>query len=220
VTVWLDALEVGDHPSSWAAAGFHAEGDEVAIGSVRVRCLGDGGGHDRWRLRADDGVDVPASVDGIATTVVPAGHDAAAAAVHPNHVTGFDHLVLRSPDLDRTTEALGALGLDLRRTRVLGEGATAFEQRFFRLGGVILELVGPAVASGDEPCRIWGYALVTEDIDASAAVLGDHCAAPKDAVQPGRRIATVRTRDLGIGPTIALMTPHVRAGRSRPARPA
>ena len=213
--MWLDELEVGDDPSSWAAAGFHVEGDEVLIGSVRVRCLADGDGHDRWRLRADEGVDVAVSIDGIATTVVPAGDDPPMPTppVHPNGVVAFDHVVLRSPDLDRTTEALGALGLDLRRTRVLGEGPDAFEQRFFRLGGVILELVGPAVASGDGPCRIWGYALVTEDIDASAAVLGDRCSPPKDAVQPGRRIATMRTRDLGIGPTIALMTPHVRAGR-------
>ncbi|HEX4977707.1 MAG TPA: hypothetical protein VFV40_07565 [Nocardioides sp.] len=215
MTVWLDALEVGDDPSSWTAAGFHVAGHEVVVGSVRVRCLDDGEGHDRWRLRADDDADVPGSVDGIATSVVPAGVEGPtpAAPEHPNRVVAFDHVVLRSPDVDRTTEALGGLGLDLRRTRVLGEGADAFQQRFFRLGEVILELVGPAVPAGEGPCRIWGYALVTEDIDASAAVLGDRCSPPKDAVQPGRRIATVRTRDLGIGPTIALMTPHVRAGR-------
>src|SRR3546814_14218381 len=79
------------------------------------------------------------------------------------------------------------------------------------MGEVTLELVGPPRATGDDPCRIWGYALVTDDIDASAAWLGDRCTPPKPAVQPGRRIATVRTRELGIGPTIALMTPHVSA---------
>ena len=85
------------------------------------------------------------------------------------------------------------------------------QQRFFRMGEAILELVGPPQRAGDGPCRIWGYALVTDDIDASAAHLGDRCSPPKPAVQPGRRIATIRTRELGIGPTIALMTPHVRA---------
>lgn len=213
MTVWLDALEVGDDPGAWAGAGFRVDDDEVRVGTVGIRCLGDGAGHDRWRLRADPEAPAPSSVDGIATTVVAPDAPGGEPGAHPNRVVAFDHVVLRSPDLERTTEALGALGLDLRRVREVGVGADAFEQRFFRLGEVILELVGPANPAGTGPCRIWGYALVTEDIDASAAFLGDGCSAPKDAVQPGRRIATVRSRELGIGPTIALMTPHVRAGR-------
>ncbi len=205
--VWLDALVTGDDPEAWAAAGFTVDGGEVVVGTVRILCTGDGGGSDRWRLRADD--EVPSSVDGIATTTTEL--DPPAPVVHPNGVDRFDHVVLRSPDLDRTTEALGAIGLDLRRTRDVDLGEHSVQQRFFRMGEVILELVGPPAPNGDGPCRIWGYALVTEDIDASAAHLGDRCSVPKTAVQPGRRIATVRTRELGIGPTIALMTPHVRA---------
>lgn len=206
MAVWLDALVVGDGPDAWAAAGFAVDGDEVAIGGVRVLCTGDDGGADRWRLRADG--DVPSSVDGIETTTT--AQEPPAPGAHPNGVTRFDHVVLRSPDLDRTTAALGSLGLDLRRTRDVGLGRQPVQQRFFRMGEVILELVGPLEPDGDGPCRIWGYALVTEDIDASATHLGDRCSAPKPAVQPGRRIATVRTRELGIGPAIALMTPHVR----------
>lgn len=203
----LDAIEVGDDPAAWASAGFVVDGDEVVIGAVRVRCLADGAGHDRWRLRSPDGA-VGFDVDGIATCTTDA--PSPAPVTHPNGVSGFDHVVLRSPDLDRTTEALGAIGLDLRRTRDLGEGDRAFQQRFFRLGDVILELVGPARPSGDGPCTIWGLALVSPDLHATAALLGDRCSAPKDAVQPGRRIATVRTEALGIGPTIAIMTPHAR----------
>lgn len=205
----LDTLIVGDEPSAWAGAGFTVVDGEVVVGRVRVRCAGDGGGADRWVLRAPPGTSVPDDVDGLATTATTAPPPAPAA--HPNGVAGFDHLVLRSPDLDRTTEALGALGLDLRRTRDVGAGDQALQQRFFRLGEVILELVGPRSATGDGPCSIWGYALVSPDLDASAAHLGDRCSAPKDAVQPGRRIATVRTRELGIGVTVAIMTPHVRA---------
>jgi hypothetical protein len=207
VAVWLDALVVGDDPAAWAAAGFAVDGDDVAIGGVRIVCTGDGGGADRWRLRADD--EVPPSVDGIATTAT--SQDPPEPGVHPNGVVGFDHVVLRSPDLDRTTAALAMLGLDLRRTRDVDLGESSVQQRFFRMGEVILELVGPPSPTGDGPCRIWGYALVTDDIDASAVHLGDRCSPPKPAVQPGRRIATIRTRELGIGPTIALMTPHVRA---------
>lgn len=205
--VWLDALVVGDDPAAWTAAGFAVgDGGEIAVGGVRVLCTGDGGGADRWRLRSDD--DLPTSVDGIATETT--SNDPPAPGVHPNGVVGFDHVVLRSPDLDRTTEALAELGLDLRRARDVGLGEQSVQQRFFRMGEVILELVGPPTPAGDGPCRIWGYALVTEDIDASAAELGDRCSPPKPAVQPGRHIATVRTRELGIGPTVALMSPHVR----------
>ncbi len=206
MAVWLDALVTGDEPEAWASAGFSVDGDEVVVGGVRILCTGDGGGNDRWRLRADKSV--PASVDGIATSTTDL--DPPAPVAHPNGVVAFDHVVLRSPDLERTTDALASVGLDLRRTRDVDLGEHAVQQRFFRMGEVILELVGPPAPAGDGPCRIWGYALVSDDIDASAAHLGDRCSAPKQAVQPGRRIATVRTRELGIGPTIALMTPHVR----------
>jgi len=212
VILGLDALEVGDDPTAWAAAGFAVHDGEVVVGRVRIRCLDDGAGADRWRLRTDpDPVAVPRSVDGLATSTTDA--EPAEPISHPNGIVGFDHLVLRSPDLDRTTAAFGALGLDLRRTRDVGTGERAMQQRFFRLGDVILELVGPPTPSGDGPCAIWGYALVSGDVDATAASLGDRCSPPKDAVQPGRRIATIRTRDLGIGVTLAVMSPHVRPTR-------
>lgn len=205
----LDALEVGDGPAAWAAAGFAVQDGEVVIGRVRIRCLDDGGGADRWRLRTDpEGPEVPPSVDGLATSGTTA--EPAAPVSHPNGVVALDHVVLRSPDLDRTTAALGELGLDLRRTRDLGTAERPVQQRFFRLGDVILELVGPRAPTGGGPCTIWGYAVVSDDLDATAASLGDRCSPPKEAVQPGRRIATIRTRELGIGVTLAVMTPHVR----------
>ena len=40
--------------------------------------------------------------------------------------------------------------------------------------------------------------------------VGDRVGTPKDAVQPGRRIATLRHRDLGLGLPVAVMTPHRR----------
>lgn len=209
--MWLDTLVVGDEPSAWAAAGFRMVGDETVTGTVRIRCAADGAGADRWRLRTDpDGPPVPDSVDGLATTTTT---DAAPAPMaHANGVVGLDHVVLRSPDLDRTTEALGALGLELRRTRDVGAGDRAFQQRFFRMGDVILELVGPPSPSGDGACTVWGLAFVSDDLDASAETLGEACSPPKSAVQPGRRIATVRTRELGIGVAVAIMSPHVRPG--------
>lgn len=204
--VSLDAVLVGDVGRAWEAAGFALVGDDVVVDGVRIRCTGDGGGPGRWYLRSD--ATLPDTVDGIATFASTAA--APPPVTHPNGVVGLDHVVLRSPALDRTTEALAALGIEARRTRDTSVGEHPVRQRFFRLGEVILELVGPPEPAGDGPASIWGYAFVTDDIDGSAAFLGDRCSSPKPAVQPGRRIATVRTGELGISVAVALMTPHVR----------
>lgn len=69
---------------------------------------------------------------------------------------------------------------------------------------------GTAAPTSDEPTSIFGLALVTTDLDATAASLGAFMGTPKSAVQPGRRIAGMRHRDLGIGLPIAVMSPHPR----------
>jgi hypothetical protein len=83
-------------------------------------------------------------------------------------------------------------------------------QTFFWAGDVIVELVGPDVGepSTDEPTTVFGLALVASDLDATAAVLGPLLGTPKAAVQPGRRIAGLRGRDLGISLPLAVMSPH------------
>jgi hypothetical protein len=45
------------------------------------------------------------------------------------------------------------------------------------------------------------------DLDATAAALGERLGAVKDAVQPGRRIATLR-RQAGAGVPLAFMSPE------------
>jgi hypothetical protein len=135
----------------------------------------------------------------------------AAAESHPNGARQIDHLVAISPDVDRTAAAIRAAGVELRRMR---EGPTpggSVRQAFFRLGEVILEVVEmPAGAPGaperDAPARFYGLAFVVEDLDAAGGVLGDHLGRARDAVQPGRRIATIR-REAGLGLPVALMTP-------------
>jgi hypothetical protein len=130
---------------------------------------------------------------------------------HPNGVARIDHVVLLSPDLDRTVEELRADGFELRRIR---EGETpggSTRQAFFRIGEPILEVVqapeGTSVARNpDGPARLWGIAFRVEDIDATASALGDLLGTPRDAVQRGRKIATLRP-DAGLGPAIAFMTP-------------
>jgi hypothetical protein len=47
--------------------------------------------------------------------------------------------------------------------------------------------------------------MVTPDLDATVAFLGDGVSEARDAVQPGRRIATLR-RSAGLALPVALMT--------------
>ena len=62
------------------------------------------------------------------------------------------------------------------------------------------------------PARFWGITFTTADIDAAAELLGDKLGRVKDAVQPGRRIATVRT-EAGLGLPVALISPKALGGR-------
>jgi len=132
--------------------------------------------------------------------------------VHPNGITALDHAVAIAPALDRTVVALQDAGLDLRRVREEPTPAGAPRQAFFRLGSNILEVVQePAEATeragGDRPAFFWGLAFVAPDLDATVAGLGDRVSEIRPAVQPGRRIATLR-RSAGLAMPVALMTPR------------
>lgn len=93
------------------------------------------------------------------------------------------------------------------------EAGGGLRQSFFVVGDALLELVGPAAPEGDGPAAFWGLVAAVADLDAACAALGDLIAPPRDAVQPGRRIAVVR-REAGLGTALALMTPreHRRTG--------
>jgi catechol 2,3-dioxygenase-like lactoylglutathione lyase family enzyme len=196
--VTIDELHVADSAGAWRSIGFDVDEDGCCrVSSVRIR-LGRGGtGITGWTLR-----DVPADVtevDGVPTLVsaTPPGGPA----THANGVTRIDHLVFMTPDLPRTAAAVVALGIEVRRERDAGP----FQQVFFRLGEVILELVGP-VDGGPGPASLWGITFTVDDLDATAEHLGDRVGRVKDAVQPGRRITTLRGKEFGISPAIAFMS--------------
>ena len=196
--VTIDELHVGDSPDAWRSIGFDVDDDSCCrVGSVRIR-LGSGGtGITGWTLRG-----IPADlteVDGVptATSATSPGEPGP----HANGVTRIDHLVFMTPDLPRTAAAVVAIGLDVRRECDAGP----FQQVFFRLGEVILELVGP-VDGGPGPASFWGVTFAVGDLDETAAFLGDRVGRVKDAVQPGRRITTLRGKELGISPAIAFMS--------------
>jgi hypothetical protein len=204
----IDELAVADAPESWAALGFEVDGDTCVVGDVRIRLAGTeaGKGLVGWSLRGFEG----GELDGLPT----ARSDRPAPGellTHPNGISAIDHVVAISSDLDRTVAALQGAGLDLRRIREEPTPAGAPRQAFFRLSAVILEVVqAPADAiqraGGDRPAFFWGLAFVAPDLDSTVARLGDRAGEVRPAVQPGRRIATLR-RSAGLSIPVALMTP-------------
>lgn len=209
------SLTIRDDPSVWNDAGFSVVDDTCTFGAIRL-CFdgasGDGTGGSgigAWTVLHPDEEPGPRDLDGLATTLVDHDHDDTGSGPHhPNRTTGLDHVVVSSPDVDRTTAALSSIGVEPRRTRDTTRGDAPLRQRFFRMG-TIIELVGPPEGDPDGgPARFWGLALVSDDIDVTAAFLGDRLGPVNDAVQPGRRIATLRTRELGISVPVAFMTPH------------
>jgi hypothetical protein len=199
-------LHIGDDADAWSSAGFTVVDDSVDIAGVALHLHGSAGqrGILGWTL---DGVDEP--IDGLA--ILEGDSRAAGTAAHPNGVESIDHLVVGTTDFGRTVPALEQAGIELRRTRTFNLGDDERQQCFFWLGTVILELIGPATAEPDAhgPATFWGLALTAPDLDATAGVLGERASVPKPAIQKGRQISTLRTRDLDISLPIAIMSPHV-----------
>lgn len=208
MTATIDELTVADAPDAWAALGFELDGDTCVIGDLRIRLAGldAGKGLTGWSLREVGETEL----DGLPTTrsdrQAPSERPA-----HPSGITALDHVVAITPALERTVAVLQGAGLDLRRIREEPTPAGAPRQAFFRLGSTILEVVQePAEATeragGDRPAFFWGLAFIAADLDATVAGLGDRVSEIRPAVQPGRRIATLR-RSAGLTLPVALMTP-------------
>ena len=204
----IDELAIADDGARWSALGFEVHDGSCQIGAVRLRFRA--GEQQRgivgWSLR--DLSDT--ALDGLPST--PSQQPARAPApAHPNGVVSIDHVVAMSPALDRTVDALQAAGLDLRRIREQPTPAGAPRQAFFRLGAEILEVIQEpeeTIARGggpDHPARFWGLALNVADLEQTLERLGERCSPARAAVQPGRRIATLR-RSAGLAVPVALMT--------------
>lgn len=203
----LAEIRLAADPAAWVGCGFTVERTEdgtaaCTIGLVRLVFVdpGDGPAGIRSLGVAGGPEPLPAAVDGLVL------HDAEPPAQpgrHPNGAIAIDHVAVLCPDLDRTVEAIvDGLGVPLKRIREAG----AVRQAFFRLGAPILELVrAPDVGAP----QLWGLVASLEDFDAAVERYGERLTDVKAAVQPGRRIATVRA-EAGLGTAVALMSPHVR----------
>ncbi len=207
MAVTLEELTVADTPAAWRDCGFEVVGEECVVGKVRIRFEPEskGRGLIGWSLRGIEATDL----DGLRTAASDSPPMQAPA--HPNGVTAIDHVVAISSDLDRTVAALSTAGLDLRRVREEPTPAGAPRQAFFRVGAPILEVVQePPEATvrhgGDRPAFFWGLAFVAPDLERTVAHLGtERVSDVRPAVQPGRRIATLR-RGGGLSVPVALMS--------------
>ena len=203
----VESLIISGDPDRWRALGLTVTDDGLIplFGtSLRVVATGHGDafGIVGWEL-SGLGDDVDESVDGLRTA--PVAPRSPMFAEHDLGAIGLDHLVVLTGDLERTSNAIeSATGCELKRVREVG----AMRQGFHRIGGggLIVEIVErPEVVSAI--ARFWGLVINVEDLDAACALLGDErIGAAKEAVQPGRRIATFRdAAELGL--PVALMTP-------------
>jgi hypothetical protein len=197
----LVGLDAAGTPAAWRAAGFAVDdAGTVPIGDVRVAVGVGGRGISAWTL---SGVPPTDSIDGLPTRV--AGREPAAAGAHPNGASIIDHLVVWSDDDTRTIEAFETAGFTVRRVRE--DARPGYRQTFLRAGEVIVELVAPAGASdGDGRARFFGIAVTVTDLDGCATLLGDALGPIRDAVQPGRRIATLRGDRIGLPVPVAFMS--------------
>jgi hypothetical protein len=197
----LVALEIADPPERWEALGFSVSPDRVIeLGGVRLKLGTDGEGIVAWTLR---GIDETTSIDGLRTRVIDRSVSrdvvGGSTASHANGAIAVDHVVVLTSDFDRTAKAVAAAGMPLRR-EAERNGA---RQGFRRLGPAIMEIVQAPEVGGT---RFWGLVVIVSDLDALAERLGDLLREIRPAVQPGRRIAPLRSK-AGLGPAVAFMDP-------------
>jgi hypothetical protein len=208
-------LHIGDDPRSWQAIGLDVDaGHTCHVGHVRLRFHPDDErrGIVAWTLAGTPDESVT-EVDGLETRHGEPPALPGLAASHLLGVTNIDHLVVMTPDVDRTVAAVQQrLGLPLRRTRDGEAYGQKMRQAFFRMGEVVLEVVGPPEAkpSGGR-ATFFGLALTVASLPEAIDFVGsDRVSEPKPAVQTDRSICTVRSA-AGLAVPLALMSPEPRS---------
>ncbi len=203
-TVSLAGLDISDPPGRWEALGFAVGSDGRLMGPSTPGTLGiapPGRGIVGWTLA---GLAVEGDLDGLPTRSAggPPQWVTAHRILNPNGAWSLDHLGVVTPPRAPFAAVLDARGLPLRR-RAEVRGA---RMGFRRLGGPILEVVeDPEVAA----TGFWGVTFAMVEREALDELVATHgvVSAPRPAVQPGRRIATV-SREAGLSARVAFIDPE------------
>jgi len=195
----LTALKCSDE--SWKLAGFAESKRVVSLKDVDILFESGSGGLTAWGWEG-----IPADLETFCGIPTFAYDKTAFGSKHPNQALSVDHIVLHTNDADYVKSEFAKLNLQPRAQR--DDIYPGITQIFFRPGqGPVIEVV----VNKDFPKSfLWGTTLVTADIDAAKEALKENASNPKNAVQPGRRILTVRGQNIGIRTNVALMTPHVK----------
>lgn len=185
----------------WEALGFvHTTIDGQTVVPLAGTSIVLDGGAPGLSMLLVSGIAGTTGIDGVAARCVEP--TSPTMVVHPIGAAGIDHVVIGTDSLDRTCAAVtDVTGAPLKRVRSAGP----VRQGFHRLGALIVEVVEQAGVRG--PASLWGIAINVDDLDRAVASGGGLVGPAKDAVQPGRRIATVRS-EAGLGLAVALMSPE------------
>jgi catechol 2,3-dioxygenase-like lactoylglutathione lyase family enzyme len=121
-------------------------------------------------------------------------------------IDALDHLVIATPDPERTAALYGArLGLDMKLDRTIAALGTRF--LFFRTGGLVFEVIHRIKdGRGDGPDKIFGVSWRVADVEATRNRLlgaGLEVSELREGRKPGTRVFTVRTGTFGV-PTIVI----------------
>jgi len=199
------ALTVTGPVAPWRSIGLRIDDGVAWIGGIALRFTDDDAPTRvaSWTLAGSP--DLAATIDGLATEHVDADIEVHTGE-HPMGVTSFDHVVVMTTSLERTCgEIERVTGESLKRIREAGP----VRQGFHRLGPMIVEVVESQQVTSPE-ASFWGFVFIVDDLHEVADRLGpDLLSMPKQAVQPGRFIASFRS-GAGLGLPIALMTPDHR----------
>lgn len=208
----LVGIALPDDAAVWRDAGFTVEGDGVRLDPVVVRL---GAGIVAPELVFDrphpEGATSFAGIPWTTSTGAPVP-----AAPHVNGVDVLDHVVVMAPDERAVRDAIDTAGFEIRRERPATIAGRSMVQLFVWAGDALLEIVTTTGARDTAETRpggaatVWGIAVTAPDLDATAAWFGERAGAPRDAVQAGRRISTVRRDAVGCSIEIAVMSARPR----------
>ena len=194
-------LHVGDDPSAWERLGFSINDRRCLVGATEVVFSDGPTGIHSWVLRNS----MPSQFGPIPTTFTkkPVPEPSI---VHPNGSIGFHHVVLMVPEFDIGKTALTSAGVQVEQGRPFGSPGKAMLRSAPKMGDIELELIGPESEDRSRNWDLWGLVIAVDDIDATSELLGDLLGQVKPAVQPHRRIATLK-KEAELGVAVAFLGP-------------
>ena len=110
------------------------------------------------------------------------------------------------PEFALGKTALIGAGVQVEDGRIFGSPQKGMLRSAPKMGDIELELIGPESEDRSRNWDLWGLVIAVDDIDARSELLGGLLGQVKPAVQPHRRIATLK-KEAELGVAIAFLGP-------------